>query len=81
LRSPDASRCRELKNRGLLAWFQQRQQNDLAIRKFERVVMGPSVLLIDVPEDRGLVFDYSLIPTQRAGHAPNFVCKGQLRSW
>jgi hypothetical protein len=38
-------------------------------------------LLIDLPEDRGLVFDYSLIPTQRAGHASNFACKRQLRSW
>ena len=41
-------RHRQLKDRGLLALFQQRQQDDLAIRKFQRVVMNRRIILIDL---------------------------------
>jgi len=69
-----------LKNRGLLTFFQKRQQYDLAIRKFERIVMDTFVLLIDLTENCGLVVDFSLTPNKSAGQTSNFACKGQLRA-
>jgi hypothetical protein len=58
---------------------QIRQQNDLAIRKFEGVVIGPLVLLIDPPKDRCPVTDYTVPASERPAHALYLACKGQLR--
>jgi hypothetical protein len=44
--------CGQLKNRSLLTFAQERQKHDLAIRKFERIVMGGYPVLVDLPKDR-----------------------------
>jgi hypothetical protein len=49
----------------VLTLFQQVQQNDLAIGKFQRVVMGSRIVLVDLPEDRGLVADNGISPVPR----------------
>jgi hypothetical protein len=43
--------CRKLKNSGLL------EKNDLAVWKFQRLVMGSRVVLIDLSTDCGLVVE------------------------
>ena len=61
LRCLYASRCWQLKNRGLLAWLQKRQQHDLTIRKFQRVVMVHRIVFVDLPEDHGRVLNTLLV--------------------
>jgi hypothetical protein len=53
----------QLKNRSLLTFVQKRQEHDLPVRKFERIVMGRHPVLIGLPEDRGLVPDRSRPPS------------------
>jgi hypothetical protein len=43
-------------------------QEDLAIRKFQRVVMNRRIILIDLPKDCGLVTDI-----ERHGHERTFL--------
>jgi hypothetical protein len=50
--------CRKLKHRCLLTLEYVCQENTGAIRKFERVVMHPRLVLVDLPEDRRLGFYY-----------------------
>ena len=72
---------RQLKDRGLLTLVQQREQHDLPIRKFQRVVMRRQPFLVDLSENRALVVEHLGAPRQKAGRfAPNFVDKGQLGS-
>ena len=59
--------------------FKQIQQNDPAIRKFQRVVVGCGIVLVDLPEDCDLVVDNVLTP-QPQTYAPNFICERQLRA-
>src|SRR5262249_54175691 len=75
-----SSTGRQLQNRGLLAFFQERQKNDLAIRKFQRVVMVRLLVLIDLAKNRGLVVDHALTPRPHA-YQPNLLRKGLLRPW
>ena len=49
----------------MLTLFQKVQQNDPAIWKFQRIVMGCRVVLIDLSEDCGLVDDSVLGPQRR----------------
>ena len=61
---------------------QTRQEHDLAIWKFQRIVIGGDPFFIDLPQDRRLVFDQLIratvinLPTVKglASHAigPNF---------
>jgi hypothetical protein len=44
---------RQLKNRRPLILTQDRQQHDLAVRKFERIVMCRYLFFVDLPKDRG----------------------------
>ena len=52
----------QLKNRGLLTLTKERQQQDLAVRKFERIVMGHCLFFVDLPKDRCTVVEYILPP-------------------
>jgi len=45
-----------------LPFHQVSQQDDLTIRKFQRIVMGVRAVYIDLPEDRGLVVDSIFAP-------------------
>ena len=45
-----------------MALFQKRQENDLPIRKFQRVVMGGWDFFVDLTEDRSPVLDRALTP-------------------
>ena len=67
---------RQLENGRLLTLFQERQQHDLPIWEFHRIVMVHRIVLIDLPEDRGLVVDNLLTPRPQT-YAPNFFCEGQ----
>ena len=71
----------QLQNRGLLTFFEVRQQHDPAVREFKRIVMGYDFVLVDLPKDRGVVFDCRPAPSKQAGwKARNLTSKGQLRS-
>jgi len=71
----------QLKNSGLLTFFEVRQQHDPAVREFKRIVMGYDFVLVDLPKDRGVVFDCRPAPSKQAGwKARNLTSKGQLRS-
>jgi hypothetical protein len=70
---------RQLENGRMLTLFQERQQHDLPIWEFQRIMMVHRVVLIDLPEDCGLVVDSVLTPRPQT-YAPNFICERQLRS-
>jgi hypothetical protein len=57
--------CRQLQNGCLLAFTQACQQHDSAIRKFQRIVMHPNLVFVDLPKDRGLMHDYFIAPELR----------------
>ena len=40
------------------------QQHDLAVRKFERIVMGHCLFFVDLPKDRRPVVEHVLTPAQ-----------------
>ena len=71
-----------MKNRGLLAGFQPIQQRNLAIWKFQRIVVGSDPFFIDLSKDRRLVFDHLIRTTQYTNRLTfNLANKGQLGSW
>src|SRR6516164_3666123 len=73
---------RQLKNRGLLTLAQRCQEHDLAIRKLQRVVMSDDLFFVDLPKDRCLVLDRTVVPRpQSSWQALNLVSKSQLSSW
>jgi hypothetical protein len=53
----------QLKNSSHLTLSQTRQEHDLAIRKFQRIVVDGDSVFIDLPKDRRLVFDYLIRAT------------------
>jgi hypothetical protein len=57
---------RQLQNSRLLTLTQSCQERDLAIRKFQRIVMRRNFVLVDLPKDRCLVFDYFIPPWYEA---------------
>jgi hypothetical protein len=63
----------------MLAWLEQRQQNDFSVREFQGVAMGGVFVLVDLPEDCSLVIGLGLTPRPLACK-PNFLRKGQLGS-
>jgi hypothetical protein len=70
--------CRwQLKHSGLLSLLKQSQKNDLAVREFQGVVVRPGDVLIDLAEDRGLVFDSAGGPRPQT-YPSNLVGEGQL---
>jgi hypothetical protein len=52
---------RQLKNRSLLTLAQERQKYDLAVRKFQCIVMGGDFVFVDLPKDRCLILDCTLV--------------------
>src|SRR5215468_6913152 len=75
-------RRRQLKNRGLLIFSQTCQEHDLAVRKFQRIVVGDDPFFIDLPKDRRLVLDDLMPPTRHTNRlARNLASKRQLGSW
>jgi hypothetical protein len=52
----------QLKNRSLLTLTQRCQQHDLPIRKFQRIVVRDDLVFVDLPKDRCLVLDYTVVP-------------------
>ena len=55
---------RQLKNRSLLTLTENRQHHDLAVWKFDRIVIGRYLFFVDLPKDRRLVIDHSIAPAQ-----------------
>ena len=55
---------RQLKHGCRLTLAQGRQQHGPPIRKFERIVMGGRLLLVDLSKDRRLVVDCLRIPPE-----------------
>jgi hypothetical protein len=69
-----------LKNSRLLTLRQECQQNRLAIRELQRIVMGRHPVCVDLPKDRRLVIYDCVAPSEQPmGLAFNLGCKGQLR--
>ena len=52
---------RQLKNRSLLTLAQERQEYDLAIRKFQCIVMGGDLVFVDLPKDRRLILACTVV--------------------
>jgi hypothetical protein len=53
---------RQLKNRSLLTLAEERQEYDLAVRKFQCIVMGGDLVFVDLPKNRRSVFYYLVVP-------------------
>ena len=53
---------RQLKNRGLLTFTQRCQQHELAVRKFQRIVMSSDPFFVDLPKNRRPMFYYLVVP-------------------
>ena len=69
----------QLKNRGLLTLTKERQQQDLAAWKFERIVMGHWLFFVDLPKDRCSVVEHILPPAQWTDQrGRNFASKGSV---
>jgi hypothetical protein len=47
----------QLEDCSLLILSQRCQEHDVAIRKFQRIVMGSELVFVDLPKDRSLMFD------------------------
>ena len=72
----------QLENRRLLTLAQEGQKHDLAIRKFQRIVMSGYFFFVDLPKDRRLILDRTVVPRpQSSWQTLNFVSKGQLGPW
>ena len=54
--------CWQLENRRLLTLVQEGQKHDLAIRKFQRIVMSGYFFFVDLPKDRRLMLDRTVVP-------------------
>ena len=66
----------------MLTLTQRRQEHDLAIGKFQGVVMSSNFFFVDLPKDRCFVIYHSVSPDEQSGRqALNVVDEGQLRSW
>jgi hypothetical protein len=72
---------RTLKHRCFLTFKHVSQQHHLPIGKFQRIMMHPRVILVDLPEDGPRVIDHSRLPRNPSeSHEPYRGCKGKLRS-
>src|ERR1700738_4239364 len=66
---------RELEHRCFLALEQVSQQHHSPVRKFQRIMMGSRVVLIDLPKDgRPVIEDHHFPPKQTAWAAPGKLC-------
>jgi hypothetical protein len=62
----------------LLTLAQERQEYDLAIRKLQRIVMGGDLVFVDLPKDRSLILDCTVVVPrpQSSWQALNVVSEG-----
>jgi DsrE/DsrF-like family len=58
---------RQLENCSLLTLTQRGQEHDLAIRKFQGVVMSSNFFFVDLPKDRCFVIYHSVSPNEQSG--------------
>jgi hypothetical protein len=73
--------CGQLQYRRILTFTQQGQQHDTPVGKFEGVVMGSHLVLVDLSENGRPVVDCLCLPAEQAGgQACYVVLKGELRS-
>src|ERR1700681_182797 len=74
--------CWKLEHRCFLPFKHVCQEHDLPIWKFQRIMMGSRVVLIDLPEDRRRVIDDGIHCTakQPARRTPYLLGKGELGS-
>jgi hypothetical protein len=71
----------QLKNRGLLTLTQACQEHDLTVWKFQCIVMSDDPVFVDLPKDRYLMLDCTVVPRPQSNwQALNLVSKGKLRS-
>jgi len=59
---------RQLQHRRALAFAQAREQHDLPVREFQRIVMDHSVLHVDLPEAREPLSDFLVGEDANAKH-------------
>jgi hypothetical protein len=50
----------------LLTLTQACQEHDLAVGKFQRIVMSDDPVFVDLPKDRCLMLDYFIAPSYQA---------------
>jgi hypothetical protein len=71
----------KLKHGRFLTFKDECQQHHISVWKFQRVVMGSRVVLVDLPEDGRLLVEQSHVPQkQTVRAAPYRVCKRKLCS-
>jgi hypothetical protein len=68
----------QLENCSFLTFSQTCQEHDLAVWKFQRIVMGPDLVFVDLPKDRRLILDCTaVVPRpQSSWQALNLVSEG-----
>ena len=67
---------RQLKNCSLLAFTYTRQEHDLTVRKFQRIVMSGNPIFVDLPKDRRFILDRAVVPRPKSSwQALNLVSK------
>jgi hypothetical protein len=73
--------CRKLEHRCFLTFNQVSQGHDLAVWKFQRIMMRMRIVLVDSPEDGRRVIDCTRFPAEHAVRPTTyFPGKGKLRS-
>src|ERR1700730_22785 len=73
--------CWKLQHRCFLPFKHVRQEHDLPIWKFQRIMVGSRVVLIDLPEDRRRMGDHIRLPAKQHTWAAHYrLGKGELRS-
>jgi hypothetical protein len=74
---------RKLEYRCFLTFKHVSQQHRLPVWKFQRIVMGSRVVLVDLPKDGHRVLEHLRHPAEQpaAYAAPYRGCKGKLCSW
>jgi len=65
----------QLEDCSLLTLYQRCQEHDVAVRKFQRIVMDSELVFIDLPKDRCLMFDCIVPRPQFSSKALNLVSK------
>jgi hypothetical protein len=54
--------CWQLENCSFLTFAQTCQEHDLTIWKFQRIVMSGDFVFVDLPKDRRLMLDCTVVP-------------------
>jgi len=74
--------CRKLEHGCFLAFHHVGQEHDLSIRKLQRIMMRPRLVLVHLSKDgRRMIERTHFQAKQPARPAPDLAGKGKLRSW